>query len=178
VRFHHVVLVGLMGSGKTSVGRALAKRLGLPFSDSDADIERTTGRTVAELAGTIGVEEMHELEAQQLLQALAEPTPSVIATAASTIDDPACRAALADPALAVVWLQAAPEALAKRFRSSGHRPTFGESPEKLLAHQAAERDSEFAGLDPIAIETGGKTVETTVEDVLSALTARARRPPG
>ena len=69
----HVVLVGLMGAGKTTVGRRLAARLGWPWHDSDADIEAATGMTVRELRDRDGVDAMHDLEAAQLLQALAEP---------------------------------------------------------------------------------------------------------
>jgi shikimate kinase len=172
MRFRHVVMVGLMGSGKTTVGRALARRLALPFSDSDTWIEQRTGQTVKELAQTIGVDEMHELEAQHLLAALAEPEQSVVAAAASTIDAPACRTALADPALAVVWLHADPGLLADRFRSSGHRPTFGRSPEDLLEQQAEERGAAFARLDPIEIDTGEGSVDESVEATLAALRAR------
>ena len=67
----HIVLVGLMASGKTTVGRLLAEALGVPFSDSDTAIELERGTTVKELADEIGVDEMHELEAAHLLTALA-----------------------------------------------------------------------------------------------------------
>src|SRR5437762_1566050 len=66
----HIVLVGLMVTGKTTVGSGLAAALGWPFSDSDAWIERQRGKTVRALADEIGVDEMHALEAGHLLQAL------------------------------------------------------------------------------------------------------------
>ena len=67
----HVALVGLMASGKTTVGRGLAEALDWPFSDSDASIERERGTTVRALADEVGVDAMHELEGAHLLQALA-----------------------------------------------------------------------------------------------------------
>ena len=165
----HVVLVGLMGSGKTTVGRALAAALGLPFSDSDASIERERGSTVQELADELGVEEMHELEARHLLRALGAPEPSVIAAAASTIDDPACRAALAAPGVRTIWLKAAPDVLAGRFDRQRHRPRFGRSPGDLLAEQAEERDELFRLLHPIELETGEQSPSQVVELALAAL---------
>ena len=90
----HVVVTGLMGSGKTTVGQRLAKRLGWAWRDSDADIEAATGLTVRELRDRDGVVAMHGREAAQLLDALKEPEPSVISAAASVVDDPACRAAM------------------------------------------------------------------------------------
>jgi shikimate kinase len=165
----HVVLVGLMGTGKTTVGRALAQALGLPFSDSDPAIERERGSTVEELAEEIGVEEMHELEARHLLRALAAPGPSVIAAAASTIDDPVCRAALVAPGVSTIWLKADPAVLAGRFDRQRHRPRFGRSPRDLLAEQARERDAFFRSLHPIEIETGEKSPAEVVELALAAL---------
>jgi shikimate kinase len=165
----HVVLVGLMGSGKTTVGRGLAAELGLPFSDSDAAIERERGSTVQELAEEIGVEEMHELEARHLLGALAAPEPSVIAAAASTIDDPACRAALAAPGIRTIWLRASADVLARRFDRQRHRPRFGRSPRDLLTEQAQERDAHFRSLHPIELETGSGDPAEVVRLALAAL---------
>jgi shikimate kinase len=165
----HVVLVGLMGTGKSTVGRALAGALDMSFSDSDAAIERERGATVQELADEIGVEEMHALEARHLLRALDAPEPSVIAAAASTIDDPACRAALRAPGVRTIWLRADPDVLAGRFDRQKHRPRFGRSPRDLLAEQAKERDPLFRSLHPIELETGERSPAELVELALAAL---------
>jgi shikimate kinase len=149
----HVVMVGLMASGKSSVGRRLATKLGWPYRDSDKDIEAATGLTARELGEREGVDAMHALEARHLLEALAEPEPSVIGAAASTIEVPKCRAAMRTPGVAVVWLRAAPEVLAKRFDAKDrHRPEFGSSPEAFLTEQAERRHPLFASLDPIIID--------------------------
>jgi shikimate kinase len=168
----HIVLAGLMATGKTTVGRALAEALGRPFSDSDESIERARGKTVSALADEIGVDEMHELEAAHLLKALAEPGPNVVAAAASTIDDPACRRALAGPDVTVLWLKADPAALARRFDRQRHRPRFGRPPLELLTRQAAERDPLFRALDPIVIETDGKRPNEVVTLAVEALENR------
>src|SRR5438445_2781258 len=109
---------------------------------------------------------MHELESAHLLEALAAEEPSVIAVAASTIDVPACRAALVGPDIAVVWLRAIPETLAARFRRKRHRPSFGRSPEVLLREQAAFRDPEFARLAPIVVDVEERSPEESAEAAL------------
>lgn len=149
----HVVVVGSMGAGKSAVGRRLAARLGWPWRDSDRDIEAATGLTVRALRDRDGVDAMHALEARQLRDALSEPGPSVISVAASTVEVPDCRAAMTAPDVAVVWLRATPEVLARRFASADrHRPAFGASPEAFLAEQATRREPLLASLDPIIVD--------------------------
>lgn len=148
----HVVLVGLMGAGKTTVGRRLATGLGWRWLDSDAEIEAATGLTVRELRDRDGVEAMHDLEAAQLLHALAEPGRSVISAAASVVDVEACRAAMTAPGVAVVWLRGSPEVLAGRFATGEHRPAYGASPRVFLEQQAQRREPLLATLNPIVID--------------------------
>jgi shikimate kinase len=165
-----VVIVGLMGSGKTVVGRRLAVRLGWAWRDSDREIEAATGLTVRELRDRDGVDAMHALEARHLLDALAAPVRSVISAAASTIDVPVCRAALAAPGVAVVWLRARPETLARRFSTRDrHRPEYGASPEAFLAEQAARRNPLFASLDPIVIDVDRIRPNEVVARAMEAL---------
>jgi shikimate kinase len=166
----HVVLVGLMGSGKTSVGRRMAAQLGWPYRDSDKDIEAATGLTVRELRERDGVDAMHAREARTLLDALGQPDPSVISAAASTIEVPECRAAMRAPDVAVVWLRAAPEVLAKRFAAKDrHRPEFGSSPEAFLTEQAERRHPLFASLDPIVIDVDRIRPNEAARQALGAL---------
>jgi shikimate kinase len=170
IRARHVVVVGLMGAGKSAVGRRLARRLGWTWRDSDADIEADTGLTVRELRDREGVDAMHAREARQLLDALAGPGPSVISAAASAVDVPECRAALRAPGVAVVWLRAAPAVLARRFRSrDAHRPEYGDSRETFLAEQAARRDPLFASLDPIVIDINAITAAQAAAQAIEAL---------
>lgn len=142
----HIVVVGLMGAGKSTVGRRLAERLGRVWRDSDREIEADSGLTVRELRRRDGTDAMHARESAQLLDAIASTEPSVISAAASVIDDAACRGALAAPGVRVVWLRASPAVLAERFASGGHRPAFGDSPEAFLADQAARRTPFLDGL--------------------------------
>jgi shikimate kinase len=148
----HLVLVGLMGSGKTTVGRLVAERLGWPLVDSDAEIEGREGPTVRELRDALGTDALHALEARQLLEALAAAGPTVICAAASTIDDPRCRAALAEPVVLTAWLRVSPEVAASRFGSSAHRPAYGADPDAFLAEQAARRDPLFRSVAGLVVD--------------------------
>jgi shikimate kinase len=161
----HVVVIGLMGSGKTTVGKALAGALGWRHRDSDAELEATQGRTARELAAESGIDHLHDLELGQLLEALAATEPSVISAAASTIDEPDGRAALAEPEVFVVWLRVDPTTAAGRASPGDHRP----QPEPL-AVQAARRDPRFASVADVAVDAG-QPVDAIVETVREALTA-------
>jgi shikimate kinase len=166
----HVVIAGLMGAGKSTVGRRLAEELGWAWRDSDVDIEAATGRTVRELRDDEGVDPMHALEAAQLLDAVSSAEPNVISAAASVVDVPACRAAMTAADVAVVWLRAAPAVLAQRFATEDdHRPAFGASPETFLAEQAARREPLVANLGATVIDVDELSPDEIVARVLEAL---------
>lgn len=120
VTVRHGVIVGMMGAGKTTVGRLVADRLGWPHRDSDQDLEARTGLTGSEFASAHGVDALHDLEEQVLLEALAQPTPTIIGAAGWTVESERCRRVLADRAL-VVWLELPITELLRRMDSGGHR---------------------------------------------------------
>ena len=164
----HVVLVGMMGSGKTTVGRLVADRLGWPLRDSDAEIEGRTARTVRELDETVGTDAMHALEAEALLRAIGSPDPAVILAAASVADDDACLAALRDQSLLVAWLRISPATAAARFESRGHRPRFGDDPAAFLAEQAARRDPRFRSVATLELDADAGSSEALAERIAAA----------
>ena len=166
----HVVLVGLMGVGKTTTGVALAAHLGRPFRDSDDEIQAATGLTVRELGDRDGVDAMHAIEARELLDALGAPGPTVIGAAASIVDDETCREALASAATPVVWLRARPDVVGPRFGANGeHRPIVGDAPEALLARQMVERGPALEAIATIVIDVDERTPDEVVARVVEAL---------
>ncbi len=121
----HVVLVGPMGSGKSTVGKIIAHRLDRPYVDSDDEVERRTGRTAREIAASDGLPALHRLELTILRDAMASDAPSVIGSAASVVDGSLGRLVLTR-ARQVVWLHADAQHLAQRRAASGsdHRPAI------------------------------------------------------
>ena len=177
IEIRHVAVMGLMGAGKTTVGSAVAERLGWSFRDSDADIEASTGRTVRELGAEVGVPAMHDLEARQLLDALDDPVPSVVSAAASTIDVEACRRRLTGADVVVLWLRAEPATLAARFGSSPHRPWYGSDPATFLAEEATRRDPLFESVHPAVVDVDGLEKADVVAAALQALERAGLRVP-
>ncbi len=173
----HVAVVGLMGAGKTTVGSRLAALLRWPLHDSDVEIEALRGRTVRQLRDELGVDAMHELEARQLLDALAGPGPSVVCPAASVVDVDACLAALRNAAVFVVFLTVAPAVAAGRFLAGEHRPWYGDDPAVFLAQQAAVRYPRIRALDPLEVAADDLTPEEIVRLVAASLAQRGVSVP-
>ena len=163
-----VVIVGMMGSGKSSVGRALAERTGWPFLDNDALLERATGRTAREIAEADGVAGLREAEADALRAGLGMTPPVIVASAAGTILDPVLRAELA-AAGTVVWLRAPVATLVERARSESHRPWLDGDAPAWMESALAEREPLYASIADVAIDTGGADPGQVAERVLTAL---------
>ena len=115
-----IALVGLMGCGKSMVGRNLAAMFQIPFADSDTAIERTAGVTVADIFDLAGEAKFREMEYREI-EILLGGTPAVIATGGGAFCQPDTAALLRDKAL-VVWLKARPETLLSRIGNVDSRP--------------------------------------------------------
>jgi len=180
VPFRHLVLVGLMGTGKSTVGSLVAARLGWPYRDGDAMLEAATGQTATVLRDAEGAETLHRAESRVLQEALGSDVPSVIGAAAAVVDDPACRAALRAPGVAVAWLRADPAVLGRRFAAAAggegaYRPAYGEDPTAFLAAQARHRAARFVACRPlVVVDTGRLTSAAAAERIVAALRSVAR----
>jgi shikimate kinase len=115
-----IVLVGLMGAGKSTVGRRLAKRLGLPFVDSDEEVEKAADRKISEIFERFGEAGFRDGE-RRVMRRLVEGSPKVIATGGGAFVDPETRALILEHCIAV-WLKAEPETLAERVSRRNNRP--------------------------------------------------------
>ncbi|WP_334142827.1 shikimate kinase [Rhabdothermincola sp.] len=164
----HVVLIGMMGAGKTTVGRLVARRLGRPFHDSDEAVEACTGRTVAELFAEGGEAAFRVVEAEVLRELLATEEPAVIAAAGGTVLDAGNRAALRD-AGTVVWLRADPALLAERVRTGDHRPLVAEDPAGTVARLAEERAGLYQQTAHVVVDINGLEAGEVAEQVIAAV---------
>ena len=164
----HVVLVGLMGSGKTTVGRLLAARLGRPFLDSDEQVEARTGRTVREIFETDGEKAFRRLEAAALADAAARPAPAVIAAAGGVVLDPGNRDLLRSTGT-IVWLRADAHRLVDRAVAGAHRPLLAEDPEGALLQMQSDRRPLYEAVADHVVDVGDRTPEQLAEHIEALL---------
>jgi len=165
----HLVLVGMMGAGKTTVGRAVAARLGSRFVDSDELIEARTGRTVRQIFEADGEPAFRLLETAALVEALADPEPLVIAAAGGVVLQAENRAALERSTALVVWLQADPSVLAGRVGLDDHRPLLGDDPEAALRRLLPERRRWYEEVADTTVETDHVPPDEVIAHVLDVL---------
>ncbi|HUG31416.1 MAG TPA: shikimate kinase [Acidimicrobiia bacterium] len=160
----HIVVIGPMGVGKTTIGGLLADALVRPFLDSDEVLEDRLGADGAAIAELEGVERLHDLELEVFLQMSRHETPSVIAPAASVVDQPSGREILAQSF--TIRLTAPDEVLAVRNEQLGHRrPVDAEEREALRRR----RDPYLDRLVDLSFDTGLRTPRQVVEEVVGGL---------
>lgn len=162
----HLVLVGLMGVGKSTIGRALAERLGRRLVDTDSVIVERTGRTVREIFLDDGEAAFRSLEAEVLRESLAQAEPAVIAAAGGVVLDPVNRRTLLDADARVVWLVASPELLVDRVQGGGHRPLLDDDPAGTLAQMREDREALYREVADAVVSVDHRSVSDVVEAIL------------
>ena len=179
-RPRHLVLVGLMGAGKSTVGPRCAKRLGRPFVDTDEVIASAAGMSVAELFAREGEPAFRALERDAVAEAGAAIVPSVIAVGGGAVVDAENRRLLREAGF-VVWLRANPAQLAARVGDGRGRPLLDQAPlgdtAATLAGLEARRRSAYEAAAHTTVDTDGLAVAAVVDEVLARFATAAERVP-
>jgi shikimate kinase len=163
----HVVLVGMMGTGKTAVGRALARRLNRPFYDTDRLIEEREGRSIAAMFQSNGEEYFREVEAT-VIREVTEKPEGVIATGGGALLREENRAALARRGV-LIWLKADLETMSQRTRGRTTRPLLTvQDQQARLAELLAQRTPLYATAE-FSVETTGKGIEEVTRMIVSRI---------
>lgn len=157
-----LVLTGFMGAGKSTIGRLVAARLGWPFVDTDAWIERDAGQPIAAIFAQQGEAAFRRMERDACARA-AQLAQHVIATGGGALLDPATRAAFLASGL-VVCLRADLDTIVRRLGASAQRPLFGGDRERLSALYAAR--APFYDTLPHQVETAGRSPEAVAEEIV------------
>lgn len=168
----HVVLLGLMGAGKTSIGRLVAGRLGVDLVDGDDRLaELTGGRTAADIEDSDGLDALHAMEIEIALTALGSSEPAVIGPAASVCESAVARDHMADHA--VVWLTAPVEHLARKAVEKTHRPLIHDGDAvDVLTRQLAVREPLVLALQPLVIDVSTTSDDDAAEVIVASVKDR------
>jgi shikimate kinase len=170
-----IVLVGMMGSGKSSIGRRVAGRLGIPFVDADIEIEKAAGMTIADIFALRGEAEFRSGEARVILRLL-EGGPQVLSTGGGAFMNPDTRAAIAAKGISI-WLNAELDVLMKRVRRRHDRPLLKtDDPAATLRKLIEERYPTYALAD-LTVESRDVPHDRIVDEIIGALAARLGAAP-
>jgi shikimate kinase len=164
-------LIGMMGSGKSTVGMAVAADLGLDFVDTDLLVASVTESSITELWDDEGEQSFRHLESQMIASAAAGE-PVVVATGGGAVLDGTNIDVMRSSGL-VVWLTAAPSTLAERVGRDGSRPLLAQAddPVERLDTLLGEREARYREAAHATVATDGKTVESVADEVLAVWNA-------
>lgn len=163
----HLLLIGMMGAGKSTTGALLARRLGAAYLDSDAEILRRTGRSVPQIWHEDGEAAFRAEETRVLAEAAARPGPTVVGVAGGAVLDPANREVIRH-AGTVVWLRARPETLAARVGAGAGRPLLEGDPAGNLRRLDAERRPVYAALAQVTVDVDDLAPAAVTDRILAA----------
>jgi shikimate kinase len=168
-----VVLIGMMGSGKSTIGKLLARETGWPYIDNDELLEMLRGETAKSLLAHEGVTELREGEADALRIGLKQEPPCIVGAPAGTILESDIRRQLKRDAL-VVWLDARAETLARRARGAAHRPWLDADPLAWMTKTLAERAPLYESVTDLKVSTDDFSPSDAASHVAKWLKARCR----
>jgi shikimate kinase len=172
-----VVLVGLMGAGKTSVGKRLATLLGVPFTDSDTEITAAAGMSIPEIFATLGEPAFRDGERRVIARLLGE-RPGVLATGGGAFIEPRTRLDIKARATSV-WIRADLDLLWDRVRDRPGRPLLqAPDPRAVLADLARRRSPVYAEADVTVDSRRGASHEAMARAIIGAVSAHDRDTPG
>ena len=162
-----IVLIGLMGAGKSCIGRRLAGRLHLPFVDADAEIEAAAGCSISDIFSLYGEGAFRDGERRVIARLLSGPI-HVLATGGGAFLDAETRGRIGDSAISI-WLRATLDLLEKRTVGRDHRPLLKQgSPREILGRLMEQRYPVYAAAD-IVVDSQDEPPEATVNSVMAAL---------
>jgi shikimate kinase len=168
-----IVMVGMMGAGKSSIGRRLASRLGMTFADADTEIEQAANATIPEIFATHGEAYFRDGE-RRVIQRLLDGAPKVLATGGGAFIHPETRAAIRARAVSV-WLKADRDLLLSRVKRRNNRPLLKDGdPGEIIDRLIAERYPVYAEAD-IHIQSRDVAHDAVIDDILVALAERLDR---
>lgn len=168
-----LVLIGMMGAGKSTVGRKLAARLALPFVDSDSEIEAAAGMTITQIFNVYGEEEFRKGERRVMARLLNGPI-CVLAAGGGAFMDHDTQGMIRNKGISI-WLKAGQDVLLERALRSGERPLLAcADPGRVMMDMLERREPVYATAD-ITVESDGRPVEETADRVLAALETFAQR---
>lgn len=168
-----VVLVGMMGSGKSSVGRRLATRLGLPFVDADVEIETAAGMTIPEIFAQRGETEFRDGERRVISRVLATRAPLVLATGGGAFMNAETRERIIELGISI-WLKADADVLMRRVRKRSNRPLLQTAdPDATMRRMLSEREPVYALAD-VTVTSRDDPHEVVVEEAIAALDRHLR----
>ena len=169
-----ILLVGMMGSGKTTVGRRLARRLRVPYVDNDDVLKERTAMSPGDLLDATDAETLHRAEVEAIDEALASHPRAVIGVAAAVVLDSDARRHLRESG-EVVWLRADPDTLERRLSRGGRvrRPQFAADMHSWLRSEAAARAPLYAEVAHRTVDVDGRSPEQVVDEILRAARAGA-----
>jgi shikimate kinase len=171
-----ILLVGMMGCGKTTTGALVARRLGWDYRDSDADVEAMTGRTVPEIFASDGEAAFRKAEAEVLANACTRAEPTVIAVAGGAVLNADNRTLIRECGT-VVWLRAEPQRLAERVGDGVGRPLLEGDKSEIMARLLAERAPYYAEVADAVIDVDPLTPDQVADRVLDAAGIRPAGTP-